>query len=220
MSTKELGDYLRKERERKNMSIDEIATTLKMTSTNVQNIENGNLDAIRLNDIFVKSHLKSYIKELGFNPEDLFQKFNLYDERQPVKIGTFTSTTIAFNPYLQIVSIVGFIVFMYYYIYDINNFNKYDFENFSQNTKNEIAISSTKNTEIKDETVYSDGLSIQDINREKKNLQKIIKQEETKLRQEQIYRDEQKEEENKTNTESTNTEQTNTESTNSENKNQ
>lgn len=213
MSTKELGDYLRKERERKNILIDEIATTLKMTSTNVQNIENGNLDAIRLNDIFVKSHLKSYIKELGFNPEDLFQKFNLYDERQPIKIGTFTSTTIAFNPYLQIVSIIGFIVFMYYYIYDVNDSTKYDFKNISQSTKTETQKLNAKISDNKEDTVYSDGISIQDINREKKNLQKIIKQEETKLRQEQIYRDEQKEEENKANTEST-------ETTNTENKNQ
>ncbi len=209
MSTKELGDYLRKERERKNISIDEITTTLKMTSTNVQNIENGNLDAIRLNDIFVKSHLKSYIKELGFNPEDLFQKFNLYDERQPIKIGTFTSTTVAFNPYLQIVSIIGFIIFMYYYIYDVNDSTKYDFKNISKNTKTETQKLNTKISENKEDVVYSDGISIQDINREKKNLQKIIKQEETKLKQEQIYRDEQKEEKNKTKEETTNTENKN-----------
>lgn len=67
------------------MSIDEIATTLKMTSTNVQNIENGNLDAIRLNDIFVKSHLKSYIKEPDLIPKIYFKNLIYMMKDNPLK---------------------------------------------------------------------------------------------------------------------------------------
>ena len=72
---KELGKYLKSRREKLGKTIDEMAESLKITTINITNIENGNIDSIGLNDIFIKSYIKSYITEIGETPEDVFSKF-------------------------------------------------------------------------------------------------------------------------------------------------
>ncbi|MBN2695743.1 helix-turn-helix domain-containing protein [bacterium] len=116
MGCKELGDFLRKEREKKGRSVEEMAITLKMTALNIQNLESGNIDAIRLNEIFVKSHLKSYISELGYNPEDTFKKFNIFEEAKREQTLKHYSSTFLFNPIFQILGVILFSFFIYYFV--------------------------------------------------------------------------------------------------------
>ncbi len=116
MGCKELGDFLRKEREKKGRTIEEMAIMLKMTALNIQNLESGNIDAIRLNEIFVKSHLKSYISELGFNSEDTFKQFNIFEEPKNEERLKGYSNTFSYNPFFQVLGVIIFAIFMYYFI--------------------------------------------------------------------------------------------------------
>ena len=71
-NNKKLGEYLKKRRTQKGISVEDMADALKITPANIMNIENGDFKAIGLGDIFVKAYIKSYITEIGESSEDVF----------------------------------------------------------------------------------------------------------------------------------------------------
>lgn len=74
---KEIGETLKEARENMGISIDEAANDLKLRPSQIENIENGNMDAFK--DIFyLKYFIRDYAKYLGLKYEDLVDEFNEY----------------------------------------------------------------------------------------------------------------------------------------------
>lgn len=74
---KEIGAKLKEAREEMGVSIDEVAEDLKLRSSQIENIEEGNMDAFK--DIFyLKYFIRDYAKYLGLSYEDMVDDFNEY----------------------------------------------------------------------------------------------------------------------------------------------
>lgn len=74
---KEIGIKLREARESMGISMEEAAEDLKVKKIQVENIEDGNMDAFK--DIFyLKYFIRDYSKYLGLDYEDMVDEFNEY----------------------------------------------------------------------------------------------------------------------------------------------
>lgn len=74
---KEIGEKLKEAREEMGVSIEEVAEDLKLRPSQIQNIEEGNMDAFK--DIFyLKYFIRDYAKYLGLSYEDMVDDFNEY----------------------------------------------------------------------------------------------------------------------------------------------
>lgn len=74
---KEIGEALKEARENIGLSMEEVANDLKLRPTQVENIENGNVEAFK--DVFyLKSLIRDYAKYLGLNYDEMVDEFNEY----------------------------------------------------------------------------------------------------------------------------------------------
>lgn len=74
---KEIGEALKDARENIGLSIEEVASDLKLRPSQIENIETGNIDAFK--DVFyLKYFIKDYAKYLGLSYEELIDEFNEY----------------------------------------------------------------------------------------------------------------------------------------------
>ena len=74
---KEIGEKLREAREAIGISVDEAAEDLKLRPSQIENIEDGNVEAFQ--DVFyLKYFIRDYAKYLGLNKEELVDDFNEY----------------------------------------------------------------------------------------------------------------------------------------------
>lgn len=74
---KEIGAALKEQRENTGLSLEEVASDLKLRSSQIENIEAGNMDAFK--DVFyLKYFIKEYAKYLGLSYDDLIDEFNEY----------------------------------------------------------------------------------------------------------------------------------------------
>lgn len=74
---KEIGEKLRLAREDIGISIEEAAEDLKMRPSQIENIENGDIEQFK--DIFyLKYFIRDYSKYLGINYEEMVDEFNEY----------------------------------------------------------------------------------------------------------------------------------------------
>lgn len=74
---KEIGAKLKEARESVDISIEEAASDLKVSESQVENIEAGNLEAFQ--DIFyLKYFIRDYAKYLGLKYDELVDEFNEY----------------------------------------------------------------------------------------------------------------------------------------------
>lgn len=72
---KELGEYLKETRLTHGVSLEEAAEDLNFTSSQLENIESGNVRAFQ--DVYsLKEHVKNYAKYLGLNPDKVLDEFN------------------------------------------------------------------------------------------------------------------------------------------------
>ncbi|MCI8548605.1 MAG: helix-turn-helix domain-containing protein [Bacilli bacterium] len=72
---KELGSFLKRARISNGVSLDEAASDLSLSITQLENIESGNTKAFR--DIYeLKEHIITYTKYLGLNPDEVLDVFN------------------------------------------------------------------------------------------------------------------------------------------------
>lgn len=75
MKLKELGTLLREERLKQGLSLDHIKEKTKLSEYVLQAIENG--DAAKLPvEVYAKSFIKSYIKELGLDSPEIIEELN------------------------------------------------------------------------------------------------------------------------------------------------
>ena len=74
---KEIGNALKEARENTGLSLDEVASDLKLRPSQIENIESGNMEAFK--DVFyLKYFIKEYAKYLGLSYDDLIDDFNEY----------------------------------------------------------------------------------------------------------------------------------------------
>lgn len=74
---KEIGEKLKEARESIGVSIEEVAEDLKFQPSQIENIENGNIEAFQ--DVFsLKYFIRDYAKYLGLDKEEMVDEFNEY----------------------------------------------------------------------------------------------------------------------------------------------
>ena len=74
---KEIGEALKEARENIGLSMEEVATDLKLRPSQVENIETGNVEAFK--DVFyLKSLIRDYAKYLGLDYDEMVDEFNEY----------------------------------------------------------------------------------------------------------------------------------------------
>lgn len=72
---KELGDYLKRTRVSNGVSIAEAAEDLDLSTSQIENIESGNVRAFK--DVYsLKNQVKQYAKYLGLDSEKVVDEFN------------------------------------------------------------------------------------------------------------------------------------------------
>ena len=84
---KEIGAKLHETRENIGISIEEAAEDLKTRPSQIENIENGNMDAFK--DVFyLKYFIRDYAKYLGLDYENMVDEFNeyLYDFTSKISV--------------------------------------------------------------------------------------------------------------------------------------
>ena len=92
---KEIGIKLKEARENMGISIEEAAEDLKVKKIQIENIEDGNMDAFK--DIFyLKYFIRDYSKYLGLDYEDMVDEFNeyLFDYTSKISIEDIKQATI------------------------------------------------------------------------------------------------------------------------------
>lgn len=84
---KEIGEKLKETRESMGISLEEAAEDLKLRPSQIENIEEGNIEAFK--DIFyLKYFIRDYSKYLGLKYEDMVNEFNefLFDYTSKISI--------------------------------------------------------------------------------------------------------------------------------------
>ncbi len=84
---KEIGEALKEQRENIGLSIEEVATDLKLRPSQIEAIESGNKEAFK--DVFyLKYFIRDYSKYLGLNYEDMIDEFNefLFDYTSKISL--------------------------------------------------------------------------------------------------------------------------------------
>ena len=84
---KEIGEKLKETRESMGISLEEAAEDLKLRPSQIENIEEGNIEAFK--DIFyLKYFIRDYSKYLGLKYEDMVDEFNefLFDYTSKISI--------------------------------------------------------------------------------------------------------------------------------------
>lgn len=77
VGVKEIGAKLKSAREEIGVSVEEVAEDLKLRPSQIEHIEEGNMDAFK--DIFyLKYFIRDYAKYLGLSYEDMVDDFNEY----------------------------------------------------------------------------------------------------------------------------------------------
>ncbi|KXG76906.1 Cytoskeleton protein RodZ [Fervidicola ferrireducens] len=72
---KELGDYLKNLRLKKNISLEEINQETKIRIKYLNAIEEGNFDAIPGGEVYLKGFLKNYAEAVGINSNEILKKY-------------------------------------------------------------------------------------------------------------------------------------------------
>jgi cytoskeletal protein RodZ len=69
-----VGQYLRKHREAKRMSIEEVSRATRVPSSSVERIEADQFDELP-GEVFVRGFLKSYARSLALAPEEVLARY-------------------------------------------------------------------------------------------------------------------------------------------------
>lgn len=87
-----LGSYLRRERELRQLSLEEIAQTTRIPMRMLQRIEDDDLDALP-GEVFARGFLKSYARSVGLDSELVLARYgerSTDDESAPAPITAIT----------------------------------------------------------------------------------------------------------------------------------
>lgn len=74
MSTESIGDFLKRERETKRMSLPELARVTRIPLATLEAIESDRYDELP-GEVFVRGFLKSYARAVGVVPDDVLARY-------------------------------------------------------------------------------------------------------------------------------------------------
>jgi cytoskeleton protein RodZ len=85
--TIEVGERLRKAREEADIDINEMAGRLRLTSSQLEDIEAGRLDQFGAS-IYARGYVANYARLLGLRVEPLMEQLDMADDEPPLKVTT------------------------------------------------------------------------------------------------------------------------------------
>lgn len=113
------GLYLKREREMRNISLDEISHVIKVSSSKLEAIENDDLSLLPALP-FVKGFIKAYAQHIGLDPDDTVLRFEQYlrdieamEEKDAVYKGLVSKKDEVQPDYSRIVIPIALIVFFF-----------------------------------------------------------------------------------------------------------
>ena len=80
-----VGEYIRKKRISKKISLDTVCNELKISKYIIHKIENDEFDQT-INKIFYLGHLRAYANFLNLNTNEIIEQFKLQNSFENVKI--------------------------------------------------------------------------------------------------------------------------------------
>lgn len=95
---KEIGETLKETREEMGISLDEVASDLKLKVSQLENVEEGNIDVFK--DVFsLKYIIQKYAQYLGLDYEEMVDEFNeyLFDRTSKISIDDIRKTKKKMN---------------------------------------------------------------------------------------------------------------------------
>ena len=145
----EFKNNLKIARESKNISIEEASNLTKININILKNLENGKFHKL-VNDVFVRGHIRTYLKWLGMDPSilvyisdstvetNLETKINIKNTLYTLKLSKF---------YISIIALILFVLIILFY----KNMNKLEtsiYENTSK-VQDDLKESTINNSELK-----------------------------------------------------------------------
>ncbi len=111
------GAYLKSLREQNGKTLDELSRSTKIAVTNLEFLENDRYDLLPPK-VFIKGFVRSYVKELGLDPEDAVAKFDIFmndddtthyvDSEGPAYAPDSARTSFIYNPWFtRILTVAG-----------------------------------------------------------------------------------------------------------------
>ena len=144
----EFKNNLKIARESKNISIEEASNLIKININILKNLENGKFHELA-NDVFIRGHIRTYLKWLGMDPSilvyisdstaetNLETKINIKNTLHTFKLSKF---------YISIIALILFVLIILFY----KNMNKLEtsiYENTSE-VQNDLKESTIDNSEL------------------------------------------------------------------------
>src|SRR5262245_65729563 len=94
-----LGEFLRRERELRHISLDDVAERTKISRRYLEAIEEGRYDRLP-GETFVRGFIRSYAQSVGLDPEDTLLMYNqarIVYERAPLRMERTSTGRHAWN---------------------------------------------------------------------------------------------------------------------------
>lgn len=113
------GAYLRSLREQNGKTLEELSNSTKIAVTNLDFLENDRYDLLPPK-VFVKGFIRSYVKDLGLDPEDAVEKFDTFiregempdymEQESSVLVSAGPRMSFIFKPWFtKVLTILGLI---------------------------------------------------------------------------------------------------------------
>lgn len=81
-----LGEYLRRKRELREVTLEEIATITRICTRYLQALENDDYESIPA-DVFVKGFLRAYAKCVGLAPNEIISMYEMTKKEEDICVG-------------------------------------------------------------------------------------------------------------------------------------
>ena len=123
-----VGEYIRKKRISKKISLDTVCNELKISKNIIHKIENDEFDQT-INSIFYLGHLRAYAKFLNLNTKEIIEQFKLQNSFENVEIldqipkPINQKTFFRLNKFLSLTSIIVIFITFYFLFIDVEKTN-------------------------------------------------------------------------------------------------
>lgn len=105
---KEIGEKLKNAREKMDISIEEASEDLKIETSILEKIEEGDKDSFK-DVLYLKYYIRDYAKYLGLNSEEMVEEFNeyLFDYTSKISIDDIKNANKSTNDVKKISQVVS-----------------------------------------------------------------------------------------------------------------
>ncbi|ACI19529.1 helix-turn-helix domain-containing protein [Dictyoglomus thermophilum] len=114
--SKSLGEILREEREKKGLSLREVANLLKISYRYLKHLEDDEYDKVNLAEVYKRGILRKYSNFLGLNEEEIIKTYNtqyqLEKEESSPELVKPKKSSLKYIAYFLVISIIFLTVFL------------------------------------------------------------------------------------------------------------